>query len=112
MIINRQPTPTKEPIENGPEIVNFRPVLESRATLANRRLQPLGHLTLPLASFARGTPRRPAALAQGETQTLGVREISTCMIALFLQAPRLQPAEGSSCLKAKEQTWDTALETP
>jgi hypothetical protein len=43
--IKRQPTPTNEPIKNGPEIVNFRPVLESRATLANRRLQPLGHLT-------------------------------------------------------------------
>ena len=25
--IIRQPTPTKFPIENGPEIVNFRPVL-------------------------------------------------------------------------------------
>jgi hypothetical protein len=25
--IIRQPTPTKEPIKNGPEIVNFRPVL-------------------------------------------------------------------------------------
>jgi hypothetical protein len=32
-------------MRNGPEIVNFRPVLDSRATLANRRLQPLGHLT-------------------------------------------------------------------
>src|SRR5919109_2771504 len=43
--IQRQPTPTNLLIENGPEIVNFRPVLESRVTLANRRLQPLGHLT-------------------------------------------------------------------
>lgn len=25
--IHQQPTPTKEPIKNGPEIVNFRPVL-------------------------------------------------------------------------------------
>jgi hypothetical protein len=41
--------------------------------LANRRLQPLGHLTLRLAS-----------LAQGEPQTLSVREISTCGIQLFL----------------------------
>ena len=41
----RDPTPTNVPIKNGPEIVNFRPVPEARATLANRRLQPLGHLT-------------------------------------------------------------------
>jgi hypothetical protein len=25
--INRQPTPTNDPIKNGPEIVDFRPVL-------------------------------------------------------------------------------------
>jgi hypothetical protein len=31
--------------KNGPEIVNFRPVLESPLALANRRLQSLGHLT-------------------------------------------------------------------
>jgi hypothetical protein len=43
--INRQPTSTKLPKENGPEIVNFRPALESPLALANRRLQPLGHLT-------------------------------------------------------------------
>ena len=43
--INLQPTPTKDPIKNGPEIINFRPVLESPLALANRRLQPLGHLT-------------------------------------------------------------------
>lgn len=43
--VKRQPKPTKLPMKNGPEIVNFRPVLESPATLANRRLQPLGHLT-------------------------------------------------------------------
>ena len=43
--INQQPTPTKLPMKNGPEIIDFKPVLESRATLANRRLQPLGHLT-------------------------------------------------------------------
>ena len=49
--INRQPTSTKLPKENGPEIVNFRPVLESRATLANRRLQPLGHLTARLQVY-------------------------------------------------------------
>ena len=30
---------------NGPEIVNFRPVLGFPAALANRRLRPLGHLT-------------------------------------------------------------------
>jgi len=32
-------------MKNGPEIMNFRPVLESRATLANRRFRPLSHLT-------------------------------------------------------------------
>ena len=42
--ILRQQTPPEKPIKNGPEIINFRPVLSSRATLANRRLQPLGHL--------------------------------------------------------------------
>lgn len=39
------PTPTKFAIKNGPEIVNFRPVLSFLAALANHRLQPLGHLT-------------------------------------------------------------------
>ena len=43
--IIRQPTATKLPKKDGSEIVNFRPVLRSRVTLANRRLQPLGHLT-------------------------------------------------------------------
>jgi hypothetical protein len=43
--IIRQPTPTMKPIKNGPEIINFRPVLRFLAALANRRLQPLGHLT-------------------------------------------------------------------
>jgi hypothetical protein len=33
------------PNKNGPEIVNFRPVLRFLVALANRRLQPLGHLT-------------------------------------------------------------------
>ena len=45
MTIMRQPTPTKAPIKNGPEIINFGPVLGSPAALANRRLRPLGHLT-------------------------------------------------------------------
>ena len=40
-----KPTPTNVPIKNGPEIVNFRPVLGFPVALANRRLQPLGHLT-------------------------------------------------------------------
>jgi hypothetical protein len=43
--IIRQPTPTNKPIKNGPEIVKFRPVLRFLTALANRRLQPLGHLT-------------------------------------------------------------------
>ena len=73
MTINRQPTPTKLPMQNGPKILDFRPVLSFPAALANRRLRPLGHLTLRLAS-----------LAQGEPQTLSVREISTCRIQLSL----------------------------
>jgi hypothetical protein len=36
-------------MKNGPEIIDFRPILESRATVANRRLQPLGHLTDPVS---------------------------------------------------------------
>ena len=40
-----EPTPTNVPIKNGPEIINFRPVLGSLLALANRRLRPLGHLT-------------------------------------------------------------------
>src|SRR5204862_6560185 len=56
--IIRQPTPTKRPIKNGPEIVNSRPVLVSPLALANRRLQPLGHLTA--------------------TGTLSVRESASC----------------------------------
>ena len=48
--IIRQPTPSKRPIKNGPEIVGFRPVLSSPAALANRRLQPLGHLTADAGS--------------------------------------------------------------
>jgi hypothetical protein len=43
--IIRQPTPTKVPINNGPEVFNFRPVLGFPTALANRPLQPLGHLT-------------------------------------------------------------------
>ena len=36
--INRQPTPTNEPIKNGPEILNFIPVLELPAASANRNV--------------------------------------------------------------------------
>jgi hypothetical protein len=43
--IIRQPTPTKVPTKNGPKSRRFRPVLQSLAALANRRLQPLGHHT-------------------------------------------------------------------
>jgi hypothetical protein len=43
--VSRDPTPTKVSIKNGPEIIDFRPVLGFLAALANRRLQPLGHLT-------------------------------------------------------------------
>jgi hypothetical protein len=51
--VKRQPTPTNDPIKNGPEIVNFRPVLGSWATLANRRLQPLGHLTADVKVYVK-----------------------------------------------------------
>src|SRR5947209_17392575 len=34
-----QPTQTNVPIRNGPAIIDFRPVLGSPRTLANRRLQ-------------------------------------------------------------------------
>ena len=42
----------KLPKKNGPEIIDFRPVLGFLAVLANRRLRPLGHLTLRLPPFA------------------------------------------------------------
>ena len=42
----RHPTPTNLPMKNGPEIIDFRPVLEVLAALANCRLRPLGHLTV------------------------------------------------------------------
>jgi hypothetical protein len=35
-------------MKNGPEIIDFRPVLGFLAALPNRRLRPLGHLTLRL----------------------------------------------------------------
>src|SRR4030095_16338466 len=47
--IIRQPTPTKFPIKNGPEIVNFRAVLRFLAALAKPRLRPFGHLTDPVS---------------------------------------------------------------
>ena len=43
--ISRQPTSTKLPTKNGPEIIDFRPVLRFSVALANHRLQPLGPLT-------------------------------------------------------------------
>jgi hypothetical protein len=45
-------------MKNGPEIVDFRPVLRCVAALANRRLQPLGHLTLRPFDFAQGRPEQ------------------------------------------------------
>ena len=53
--ILRQQTPTKFPLKNGPEIIDFRPVLGFPAALANRRLQPLGHLTAHLQVYATKT---------------------------------------------------------
>jgi len=41
-------TATKVGKGNGPEIIDLRPVLQLSAALANRRLQPLGHLTAHL----------------------------------------------------------------
>jgi hypothetical protein len=39
------PNANHETITNGPEIVDFTPILEFVAALANRRLRPRGHLT-------------------------------------------------------------------
>jgi hypothetical protein len=64
-------------MKNGPEIVNFRPALWSLATLANRRLQPLGHLTPRLG------PSVGEGLAQGKPQTVSVREIAFAGSKLF-----------------------------
>jgi hypothetical protein len=58
--IPRHPTPAKRPMKNGPEIVDFRPVLCVVVALANRRLQPLGHLTAALKYTA---PSRDSANA-------------------------------------------------
>jgi hypothetical protein len=43
--IIKQPTPTNDPIKNGPKIIDFRPVLGFPIALTNRRIRPLGHLT-------------------------------------------------------------------
>jgi len=53
MAILQHPTPTNKPKKHGPEIVNFRPVPCFVAALANRRLQPLGHLTADCQHAAR-----------------------------------------------------------
>src|SRR5207247_11038117 len=45
ILVQTQPTPTSYVRRSRPEIVDLRPDLESLFTLANRRLQPLGHLT-------------------------------------------------------------------
>jgi hypothetical protein len=72
----RQPTPTNKPTKMGPEIVDFRPHVGFLPALANRRLQPLGHLTVskllrilrvprlrlscPRPTVPKIVPRRPA----------------------------------------------------
>jgi hypothetical protein len=43
--VRQHPTATKFVRKNRPEIRRFRPVLRALVTLANRRLQPLGHFT-------------------------------------------------------------------
>ena len=58
----RQPTCVPE---NRPEIDDLRPVLRSRATLANRRLQPLGHLTARLQVYVTSTLMRNCSMAKG-----------------------------------------------
>src|ERR1700737_310311 len=45
VVIIRHPTPTKFVGKNRPKIRDSRPVSRSLVALANRRLQPLGHLT-------------------------------------------------------------------
>jgi hypothetical protein len=78
-------------MENGPEIVNIRPVLEPRATLANRRLQPLGHLTparkLSINEIATSPPADLHAacgevkLSHGRSDRENPMQTSTCTAA-------------------------------
>jgi hypothetical protein len=53
--------------KNGPEIVNFRPVLESPLALANRRLRPLGHLTADFQVHETETLTRNARQRRAES---------------------------------------------
>src|SRR4029453_13658541 len=84
--IIRQPTPTKRPKKNGPEIINFRPVLGSPLALANRRLQPLGHLTVRLQVYVIKTLTRTRSKAKGvkathvQTGAFGVKCNSTSVL--------------------------------
>ena len=53
--IIRQPTPTNVPIKNGPEIIDFTPVLEVPAAFWNRRMYRKSRGKT--ADFARATER-------------------------------------------------------
>jgi hypothetical protein len=74
--VTREPTPTNVPIKNGPEIINFRPVLESPLALANRRLPGTGGKLILVgvtrfepATFRfrdREPPRRPGVPLAGD----------------------------------------------
>jgi hypothetical protein len=56
--VNSDPTPTNDRRKNEPEIFDFLPVLRPSTTSANRRLQPLGHLTMTSVSKpARSIPQ-------------------------------------------------------
>jgi dipeptidyl aminopeptidase/acylaminoacyl peptidase len=64
--VQAHPTPTSYVRRNRPEIVDLRPDLESLTTLANRRLQPLGHLTAHLQVYVTNTLIRNARPRSGE----------------------------------------------
>jgi len=53
MTIIRQPTATKFPTKKGRNLEDSSPFCDSPAALANRRLQPLGHLTAEVQVYVR-----------------------------------------------------------
>jgi hypothetical protein len=52
------------PIENGPKIIGFRPVLGFPIALANRHLRPLGHLTADVQVYETATLTRKRSMAK------------------------------------------------
>jgi hypothetical protein len=89
--INRQPA-NKEPTKNGPEIVNFKPVLESQATLANRRLQPLGRLTANAKCNGKQHFAGRNFASQPLARATVVRTVASAEKVLTADRPFLSPA--------------------